>query len=97
MVDDPKQFWHTTSDTPNGFNRFGFGNAESDQLIDEIRRTLDEEKRGELYMRLQEIIYEEQPAIFMYATKDKIAIHKRFKGVEMSLVKPTYFENYWYE
>ena len=97
MVDDPKQFWHTSSDTPNGFNRFGFGNAESDALIDELRRTLDEEKRGQMYLKLQEIIYEEQPAIFMYATKDRIAIHKRFKGVKMSLVKPGYFENYWYE
>ncbi len=97
MVDDPKQFWHTSSDTPNGFNRFGFGNAESDQLIDEIRRTLDEEKRGELFLRLQEIIYDEQPAIFMYATKDRIAVHKRFKGVFTTLVTPRYFENYWYE
>ena len=97
MVDDPKQVWHTSSDTPNGFNRFGFGNAESDAIIDEIRRTLDEEKRKELFLRLQEIIYEEQPAIFMYATKDRVAIHNRFKGVKTSLVSPRYFENYWYE
>ena len=97
MVDDPKQFWHTSSDTPNGSNRCGFGDAESDQLIEEIRRTLDEEKRGKLFLRLQEIIYEEQPAIFMYATKDRVAIHNRFKGVKLSLVSPRYFENYWYE
>ncbi len=96
-IDDPMQVWHTSSDTPNGFNRFGFGNAETDQLIEQIRRTLDEEKRGKLFLRLQEIIYEEQPAIFMYATKDRVAIHNRFKGVKTSLVSPRYFENYWYE
>ncbi len=97
MVDDPMQVWHTSSDTPTGFNRFGFGNAESDQLIEEIRRTLDDKKRGELYMKLQKIIYDEQPAIFMYASKDRLLIHNRFKGVKTSLVSPRYFENYWYE
>lgn len=97
LVDDPMQFWHTSSDTPEGSNRFGFGNAASDRLIEEIRSTLDEEKYGKLYMQLQEIIYDEQPAIFLYVTKDRIAIHNRFKGVKTSLVKPGYFENYWYE
>ena len=38
--------------------------AETDALIDEIRSTLDEDKLVNLYKRFQEILYEEQPAIF---------------------------------
>ncbi len=95
--DDPKQYWHTSSDTPRGYNRFGFGNAETDQLINDIRTELDEEKRLAMFLKFQEIIYEEQPAIFLYTTLDKMAIHKRLKNVETTLRSPGYFANYWYE
>ncbi len=96
-ADDPKQYWHTESDTPNGYNRVGFGNAETDQLIEDIRSELDEARRKELYYKLQEILYEEQPAIFLYATKDRMAIHNRFKSVKTSIKTPGYFPNYWHE
>ena len=36
VLDDPRQLWHTESDTPSGTNRVGFGNAQSDALIDQI-------------------------------------------------------------
>ncbi|MFT5765478.1 MAG: peptide/nickel transport system substrate-binding protein [Saprospiraceae bacterium] len=96
-IDDPKQFWHTESDVPSGQNRFGFGNAESDKLIDDIRSELDETKRDVLFKKLQKIIYDEQPAIFLYVTKNRIAVNKKFKGVEMTIKSPGFFVNYWYE
>ncbi len=95
--DDPRQIWHTSSDTPSGGNRVGFGNKETDALIDEIRTTLDPTKRAGLYKKFQEILYDEQPYIFNYTTKDRVMVNKRLKGVKMSLVRPRYFENYWYE
>ena len=84
---DPKQLWHTDSDTPSGTNRAGFGNAETDALIDEIRQTLDVGKRNELLGELQEIIYNEQPWLLMFTPKERIVIHKRWKG-EASNLKP---------
>ena len=89
---DPKQIWHTDSYRPGGSNYVGFGNQESDALIEEIRTTLDEEKRNELYKKLQEIIYEEQPYIFLFFNRNLIAISKRFKA-EASGVRPGYFPN----
>ena len=96
-IDDPKQFFHTDSDTPSGQNRFGFGNAESDQLIENIRSELDQTKRDELFRKLQEIIYDEQPMIFLYGTKDRMVIDKKFEGVKTTLKKPGFYVNYWYE
>ena len=90
--DDPKQIWHSESDTPDGSNRLAFHNAEADALIDEIRETLDKEKRKELYLKLQEIIYEEQPCIFLIAPQERIAIHKRFEA-KPTIVRPGYFVN----
>lgn len=92
LPDDPKQLWHTESDTPDGGNRVGFGNAESDALIDEIRVTLDEEKRAGLYRKFQELVYEEQPCIFMLAPQERLVIHKRFDA-RPSVLRPGFFVN----
>jgi peptide/nickel transport system substrate-binding protein len=85
VPDDFKQLWHTESDTPTGYNRSGFGNAETDALIDEIRTTLDEDKRDELYKRFQRILYEEQPMIFLFAPDERIVVSKRFDATTTSL------------
>lgn len=90
--DDPKQFWHTTSDTPDGSNRFGFGNAESDALIDQIRVTLDKKQRDALYLKFQQIIYDEQPAIFLFCPQERIVISKKFDA-KTYFKRPGYFEN----
>ncbi len=92
VLDDPKQIWHTESDTPDGANRVGFGNARSDVLIDEIRVTLDEEERNRLYREFQEIVYEEQPYIFLFTPAERIAISKRFQA-EPSVLRPGFFVN----
>jgi len=35
-LDDLRTIWHTSSDTPKGYNKVGFGNARTDALIDSI-------------------------------------------------------------
>jgi peptide/nickel transport system substrate-binding protein len=77
-LDDMKQLWHTSSDKPSGNNYFGFGNAHSDALIEQIRTELDPEKRRKLYWEFQSLLYEEQPAVFMFAIRERLVIHKRF-------------------
>jgi peptide/nickel transport system substrate-binding protein len=84
---DPKQSWHTQGD-----NRTGFGNPKTDALIDELRITLDEQKRNELYLRLQEVIYEQQAEIYLFVPQDRVAVHKRFE-VTMSNSYPGYVIN----
>jgi len=92
LLDDLKQIWHSESDTPGGSNQVGFNNAEADQILDDIQTEFDPERRRELYLRLQEIIYEEQPVVFLFVNNENIAIHKRFE-VETSPLFPGYFPN----
>lgn len=92
LPDDLKQLWHTESDTPTGSNRTGFGNAESDALIDSIRVTLDEKKRAEMYRRFQEMVYEEQPMIFLFAPNERVVLSRRFRAEPTSLT-PGYLVN----
>ena len=90
IPDDPRQLWHTDSDSPSGSNRVGFGNAASDALIDSIGLTLDPAARLPLYLRFQEMVYEDQPYIFLYTPLHRIAIHSRFSAKTHSL-SPGYF------
>jgi peptide/nickel transport system substrate-binding protein len=92
VVDDPKQLWHSESDTPSGGNRVSFINARADSLIEAIRVTLDEEARNQLYLEFQELIYEEQPYIFLFSPFQRIAISKDFT-VEASARRPGFFVN----
>lgn len=91
-LDDLSNIWHTKNDTPMGFNKTGFGNAETDALITEINQESDAIKRKEMYLQIQEIIYEEQPYIFLFVPRQRIVIHKRFDA-NASVLRPGYFEN----
>ena len=91
----PAQYWHTKSDTPSGSNRVGFGNSQTDAIIDEIAATSNEERRKALYFELQDIIYEEQPFVFLYTPKARIVSSKKIKKIQTALQNPGYLENYF--
>ena len=82
---DPKQIWHTSSSVAGGTNRVAFGDAASDALIDKIRVTLDKEERNHYYRQFQEMLYEDQPFVFIAAPQERIAVHKRFDPVITTL------------
>ncbi len=84
-LDDLTQAWSTKSVPPAGTNRTRFGNAYSDQLIDKIRVTLNERERFTLYQEIQQIIYDEQPMIFLFAPAERMAISKRFRADPTSI------------
>ena len=85
---NPMQLWHTTSWVNKGSNFCGFGDAESDALIEEANNTLDYETHRNSLLKLQARIYEDQPYVFLYCSKRKFAIHKRFDNREMYFERP---------
>jgi peptide/nickel transport system substrate-binding protein len=87
---DPKQIYHSES-ANNGSNYVSFGTPESDAIIDSIRVELDEEKRAVLYKKLQAILYEEVPYIYLWAPTEKMAISKKFTNTETSLMRPGFW------
>jgi len=93
---DLKQIWHTSSWKDKGSNYVGFGNAESDKLIDQLRQELDPQKRYGMYKKFQEMVYEDQPYIFLMMPKERIIIHKRFRNSETHSVRPGFDPNrFW--
>lgn len=90
VLDDFFQVWHTASDTPDGTNRTSFGNAQSDELIETIRQTIDKKERDKLYKTFQKMVYDEQPMLFLLTPQSRILIHKRFEAFASPLT-PGFF------
>lgn len=91
-LDDLSGIWHTNNDRPKGLNKTGFGNAQTDALIDSINIELDASKRQMLYHEIQKQIYEAHPYIFLFVPTERILIHQKFE-TDPSAVRPGYFEN----
>lgn len=89
---DPYSNWHSDSDQPGGANRSGFRNDQADAIIEQIRSTETAEDRHELYMKLQEVIYEEQPVVFLYVPVERIVTTNRIQ-MQPSSRRPGYFVN----
>ncbi len=81
LAQDPYQIWHSSQIGNRGSNYVGFNVPEADAIIEEARRTLDEEKRNKLYHRFHRILHEEQPYTFVYTRPEQRFLHKRFKNV----------------
>lgn len=86
--EDYKQIWSSSSWANKGSNFTGFGTPESDALIEKIRVTIEDSARIPMEKKLQEIVYDEQPYIFLYSIPTKIAIHKRLDHPDMYYDKP---------
>ncbi len=84
---DPKQLWHTESYN-GGSNYGGFGNAETDELIEKIATAVTKEEQTALYHRWQDIMFEEAPALFLWRGKSRISSHKRFGDIKPTQRSP---------
>jgi peptide/nickel transport system substrate-binding protein len=86
--DDFSQTWRSSSWATEGSNYTGFGNAASNALIDSIKVTLNDAIRIPMVKRLQAMIYEEQPYVFLYSAQRKNVIHRRFANANMFFERP---------
>lgn len=85
-VGDPDQgLWPIlhSSMLGNGGNRFFFENEAVDQLLEEGRRELDSNKRAEIYQEINEILVEEQPAVFVKQAEYPNAMTANVHGLEI--------------
>lgn len=79
---DPFQLWHT-SQKDKGHNFTGFGDAESDALIERARLTFDDAQRNAIYHRFHARVYHDQPYTFLFTSYALIAVSKRFSNVNV--------------
>ena len=95
---DPDQYdiWHSSKTKEKEFNFVGYSNPEVDRLLEEGRRTFDIEKRKKAYFRIQEILAEDLPYIFLYVPDATPIVSARFKGIKPSPIGISYNLPKWY-
>ncbi|ARN57738.1 peptide-binding protein [Sedimentisphaera salicampi] len=80
---DPYQIWHSSQIAKGGSNYISYKNETVDNILEEARRTLDDEKRNRLYHRFHKILNDEQPYTFMFARPSIAFMNNRIKGVKV--------------
>jgi peptide/nickel transport system substrate-binding protein len=88
IPDDPAQIFYSTNWANHGYNFTGFGDRYSDSLIDASNRAVSVPERIHVLKLLQAKIYQDQPYIFTYSVKRKIAISSRFDHPGMYAERP---------
>ena len=77
---DVFSFWHSSQRFDPGLNLAIFSDKNADNLLENIRQNLDENTRQQDLSRLQKIINDAKPAVFLYSPKYIYATSKSLGG-----------------
>ncbi len=84
---DPDMFqyaFHSSFTPPVGANRSYYSNPEVDALIDQGRREIDEQKRKQIYVRVQQLLAHDLPYIDLWYLDNVVVHSKRLSDVTIS-------------
>ncbi|MDY0398198.1 MAG: peptide-binding protein [Desulfuromonas thiophila] len=81
---DGYNVWHSSKTGPGELNIIGFNNARVDALLEQGRRSLDQDRRQQIYWQLQEILAEEVPYTFLFVPDSLPVVARRFHGIEQA-------------
>ena len=97
---DPYPFWHSSQAQHPGLNIAALNNSTVDTLLEQGRLERAEEKRVEIYKKLQEYFTDNALALFLYEPSYLYTVNSRIKGITpFIIVDPAYrFTNVekWY-
>ncbi|MBU6376541.1 MAG: peptide ABC transporter substrate-binding protein [Bdellovibrionales bacterium] len=92
---DPKQIWHSASIPSPGSNFIGYSNPKVDKLIDEMRGTMDKNRRTEMLQQIHELIAADAPYSFMFNRKFTLYAHTARVKKKQELLKYDVGINTW--
>lgn len=80
---DPYDIWHS-SQTNGGINYVGYSNPEVDRLCELGRKVFNRSRRKEIYAKVQRIIADDLPYLFLFSRPSLVGASKRVKGIDPS-------------
>jgi len=93
---DQYDIWHSSKTKEKELNFISFSNPEVDELLEKGRRTFNMEERKKAYFRIQEILAEESPYIFLYVPDATPIVQARIKGIKPTAIGISYNQPKWY-
>ncbi len=82
MDPDLYDVWHSSKTGPSELNFISYKNEEVDALLERGRSTFDRAERKRCYDRIQEILAEDQPYIFLYVPDALPIFNARVRGID---------------
>ena len=79
-------FWHSSQIGESGLNLANFNNSQADKLLEDIRKEEELEKRAEAFIKLEEILMDNIPAIFLYNPNYTYVVSSKVKGIELERI-----------
>jgi peptide/nickel transport system substrate-binding protein len=81
---DPDQYvvWHSSQMANEKLNHISYSNPEVDRLLEAGRTTCTREERVKYYHRLQEILAEDLPLLFLYFPDVLPVVSSRVQGID---------------
>ena len=89
--------WGTGTDPSTSSNMYktgeernftSYSNPEVDKLFDQGQREFDREKRAAIYAKIHELMWEDQPSLWLFHRYSLYAVNKRVRGVNFSPQDP---------
>jgi len=95
---DPDQYvvWHSSQSGPEQMNRTGYANPEVDRLLEQGRSLCDRKDRVQYYHRIQEILAEDLPMLFLYFKDELPVVSSRVHGIKVAPAGILYNFTEWY-
>jgi peptide/nickel transport system substrate-binding protein len=95
---DPDQYvvWHSSQNGPDQLNHISYANPEADRELEAGRTTCVREERVKHYHKLQEILAEDQPLVFLYFSDSLPVVSSRVKGIDPGPNGIRYRSNLWF-
>jgi peptide/nickel transport system substrate-binding protein len=65
-------------------NRAGYENKDVDKLLDQAELETDQAKRRAMYVKVQEMVHNDAPWVFLWLPQDVYGVSKRLVGFKPS-------------
>jgi peptide/nickel transport system substrate-binding protein len=98
ILQDPDLYdvWHSSKAEPGGLNFIAYKNAELDALLEEGRRTVERPVREKIYRRVQEILHQDQPYVFLFVPDALPIVQARVQNIHPAPAGISYnFTEWW--
>lgn len=85
---DPDQypFWHSSQVNHPGLNLSQYKNSELDALLEKARESSDRDEIEQTYNKIEEILIDNVPAVFLYSPVYRYAQNSKLKGVDIGRI-----------
>lgn len=84
--------WFLRPNFHSEISNFGYANESVDDLIERGQATLDESEAREIYRQLQEVLWEDLPALFLYYQPQLDVVNTRLHGYATTPDEYMYFD-----